>query len=154
MQKQITRGRFKFRKIWVFPSEVIDWFRHQLKNCEHPVLHVPCGSSLLGDVLVDQYFEAPLRNGNVIKADMFKLPFDDATFPTILSDPPWELQYDKRAQLVKELVRILEPNGTLLFNSFWVPDHAEMKIKEMWIKWPRGGFPSNPSLLIRSKKLV
>lgn len=153
-QQQYTRGRMRFRKAWVFPKEVTEWLRNQLKTCKHPILHVPCGSSRLGDVLVDQHYEPPLKNYEVTKADFFNLPYPDASFPTIISDPPWEMPYDKRAALVKELARVLKPGGVLLFNAFWVPDTAKLELNEVWIRWPRGGFPSNPSLLIRSIKKV
>src|SRR5271166_2387538 len=48
-------------------------------------LHVCCGHSPLGDVRVD--FDPEVKPDIVV--DAAKLPFDDASFETVLCDPPY-----------------------------------------------------------------
>jgi len=101
---------YRFRRAWSFPRDVEAFLQRLLVS---PSLHVACGESALGDVRVDLVTRADVRG------DMFRLPFRDGAFASVLIDPPWSLPYHLRPRLAKELARVLKPGGVLLFNSPW-----------------------------------
>lgn len=104
--------KYRFKKAWSWPEDVEKFLSSLLLS---PSLHVCCGASKLGDVKVDLYYEAK----NIIRADMFNLPFRDNYFASVLTDPPWHLAYHLRPRLGKELCRVIRPGGVLIFNSPW-----------------------------------
>jgi len=101
---------YVFRRAWAFPKSVESFLQRLLIL---PSLHVMCGSSKIGDVRVDLVMRADVR------ADAFKLPFRDAVFASVLTDPPWHMPYHLRPRLAKELARVLRPEGRLILNAPW-----------------------------------
>lgn len=144
----LKKGRFEFRKAWTFPKPIAEFIAEKLVGFDRPILHVPCGASQLGDILMDRYYQAE----GVIRGDMFHLPYEDASMPSILSDPPWEMQYHLRGKLVREFARVLRPGGKLLLNAYWLPINPQLELKELWVSVPRGGFPRNPSMFCIAEK--
>jgi len=64
-----------------------------------------------------------IKTNNTVRADALDdLPFADNSFEWTISDPPWlDLSVDEKSRLFSELVRITEPGGHILFNSYWTP---------------------------------
>lgn len=63
-------------------------------------------------------------DAKTVRADILNnpLPFDDNTFSWTIADPPWiDVSESDREDLFEELLRITEPGGHILHNSFWVP---------------------------------
>jgi len=106
-------SKHTFEATWRQPEDVDRWIR---ERCEGRVANVCCGQSPIGDVRVDA---DPEHNPDVV-ADMENLPFQDATFGTVVFDPPWKLGYYKRMTPFFECVRVLKPDGLLLMNALWI----------------------------------
>lgn len=102
-----------YQASWRQPEDVDRWIRERVEGY---TLNVCSGKSPLGDVKVDADPQQP----DVIKADMSNLPFEDATFDSVVFDPPWKIGYYQRQKPFFECVRVLKPNGLLLMNALWV----------------------------------
>lgn len=107
------QAKHVYEATWRQPEDVDRWIRQQ---CEGRVLNLCSGESPIGDVQVDA---DPDRDPDVV-ADMCNLPFQDASFDTIVFDPPWKLGYYKRMTPFFEAVRVLKPDGLLLMNALWI----------------------------------
>jgi len=124
-EKKRGGGRYAFKKAWRWPDQVEDFIKKHIRGRS---LHVCCGASKVGDVKVDKFF----RDADVQNMDMFDLDFKEE-FDTVICDPPWELDYTKRNQLLYKLRDALKPGGKLLFISLWWPKVRGLDIKEYWI---------------------
>lgn len=120
----------KIERSWVWPDSVERFFREQTTGYS---LNVCCGKADVGDVRLDR---DPENNPDVV-ADMFKLPFDDCSFDTVIADPPWKVINDvgKMHKLFFELLRLVKPRGKVLWNAFSFPssDQAELQ-KPLWVR--------------------
>lgn len=68
------------------------------------------------------YSSTGLVDGIACRGDMFSLPFEDNSFDTLVSDPPWlGLSANERKSLFDELVRVVKPTGKVLYNAQWKP---------------------------------
>lgn len=71
---------------------------------------VPIGADLSGDQL---RHAAPRFAGRVVRADAHRLPFADASFPTVLA--AWvSTDLDDFAAVLREAARVLAPDGVLI----------------------------------------
>jgi len=102
-----------YQASWRQPSDVDRYLRTHSKG---KVLNLCCGQSQLGDVRVDA---DPQHNPDVL-VDMRNLPFEDASFDTVLFDPPWKIGYFQRQTPFFEAVRVTKPNGRILMNALWI----------------------------------
>jgi ubiquinone/menaquinone biosynthesis C-methylase UbiE len=89
---------------------------------------------------------------DIIKADMFNLPFRDGSFDTVVCDPPWEIPYQQRHKLLWELCRVTKKGGKLVFNAYWWPKSKTLKVEEYWVGIPNSTW-RNISLLIVARKI-
>lgn len=137
--------KYEFKKVWAWPKEIEDFIASKIEGYS---LHVCCGESTIGDIKVDKY----INRENVVKADMYDLPYKDETFDTVICDPPWELPYHKRPKLLWELCRVLKKNGKLIFNAFWWPKSKTLEVEEWWVGLPKSAW-RNISLLIVARKI-
>lgn len=114
---------------WVWPDRVQRLFREEI---EGRTLHVCCGESDIGDITVDA---DPNRDPDV-QADMFALPFADCSFDTVAADPPWKLiaGIGKTHRVFFELLRVLRPNGIVLWNAYSIPSSDQAKLEKTWVR--------------------
>lgn len=113
MTKNISQ-KHEYREAWRWPREVREWVLPRLHG---ETLNVCCGGSPIGDVRVDA---DPAHDPDVV-ADMASLPFPDNSFDSAVSDPPWKLNWFKRQTPFFELVRVVRPGGTIVYNCPWRP---------------------------------
>lgn len=81
------------------------------------------GKIIYGEISAEEERDGCLYDGYACHGDMFDLPFEDNTFDTVVTDPPWlNLSLDERKQLFKEVVRVTKPKGNILYNATWIPE--------------------------------
>lgn len=105
-------------------------------------LHVCCGFSLLGDVRVDL---DPNVAPNVV-CDGSKLPFSDASFNSILCDPPYNGRYQWNHDLLSELSRVARQR--IVFAHWFIPADPlgrwkkwnKFKLTALYVRQPRTYF--------------
>lgn len=107
------QSKHTYEATWRQPEDVDRYLR---TKAEGRTLNLCCGQSPLGDVRVD----ADPQHDPDVKADMRNLPFGDATFDTVLFDPPWKMGYYQRQTPFFEAVRVTKPDGLILMNALWV----------------------------------
>ena len=78
-------------------------------------LHVCSGKSMLGDVRVDL---DPANKPDVV-ADANDLPFEDASFESVLCDPPYNGKFQWNHDLLKELSRVASKR--IIFQHWFIP---------------------------------
>ncbi|KKM68014.1 hypothetical protein LCGC14_1465210 [marine sediment metagenome] len=87
-------------------------------------LHVCCGKSRLGDVLLDAH------EPNVhVRADATKLPFRDEAFNTVLCDPPYNGKFQWNHDMLSELSRVAARR--IVFQHWFIPADP----MGQWKKW-------------------
>ena len=123
------RGFPTIQESWVWPDRVERLFREQATG---RTLHVCCGESSLGDVTVD----ADRDRDPDAMADMFNLPFEAATFDTVIADPPWHgiQKVGEKHSLFFELVRRVKPNGIILWNALTLPSSEQTQLEQTWVR--------------------
>lgn len=118
-----TKNHLKFRSAFVWEQEIEDFVREHIKGYS---LNVPCGSCLLGDERLDIDPNLAMREAyNMFKN---KLPYDNSTFDTVISDPPWKIGHYFRPRLFFELVRVCKIGGRIIYNAVWIPDSKHIKL--------------------------
>lgn len=99
--------------------------------------------------------EPVLYDGYACQGDMFDLPFEDNSFDTVVSDPPWlNLSQDDRKQLFKEVVRVTKPTGKILYNATWIPEDEHTRQFELRFRQQKDfwGGPSFAAFYRRSAR--
>ena len=112
---------------WIWPETVEAFVKSRMRGYS---LNVCSGACDLGDVRVDLDPKKP----GVIKADMRDLPFPDASFDTVLSDPPWRTNWFERWSPFFQLVRVCKVGGRIIFNSYYVPWSKQVKLVELFVR--------------------
>lgn len=114
---------------WIWPEKIERFFR---KHAEGYTLHVCCGESTVGDVLID----ADRDRGPDIQADMRQLPFEQCTFDTVIADPPWKCiqKVGDMHGTFYELLRLVKPTGLVLWNAFGVPSSEQTEREGVWVR--------------------
>jgi hypothetical protein len=82
----------------LWPKAVENYLKEHLIS---PTLHICCGLSTLGDVLLDLYQEHI-----DVKANMTRLPFAAKSFNTVLIDPPYNGKFQDMHDMLSELSRV------------------------------------------------
>jgi len=121
------KQKHRFTDVWRWPA---DFERFVSERVAGHSLNVCAGQSDVGDVKVDAEPQQP----GVIKANMRNLPFDDATFDTVVSDPPWKIGYYQRFRPFFECVRVCKPRGRILYNATWIPESDVCHLKELRVR--------------------
>ena len=123
----VRNPKLKFKKSMIWEPSVEEFVKQQISGY---TLNVPCGDSLLGNERVDMDAE---RNPTKI-ADMNEIPFANNTFDTVISDPPWHINFFHRPRQFFELIRVCKVGGKIIFNATWVPTSKAVELKEVWIR--------------------
>lgn len=118
----VVHSEHTFWASWRQPADVDRYLR---ERCEGRVANICCGQSPLGDIRVDA---DPAHNPDLV-ADMRSLPLGDASFDTVVFDPPWKLGYYERMRPFFECLRILRPDGLLLMNALWMADSEQTTLE-------------------------
>jgi len=138
-----------FLEAWAFPKPVEDLIRQAVSNLNgtvpRPVIHVCSGSSRIGDVTVD--LEQPAD----VKASCFALPFPDGYAGTVICDPPWNMPYHLRHRINRELYRVTQPGGGLIWNAPWLP-HGEWNIAHVFVHAGSPWWPANINMVVFATK--
>jgi hypothetical protein len=87
--ERLPKPNARLMESWLWPDTVEDFVKSRMQG---RTLNVPCGASTLGDVFAD----LEPRRDDVIRADMKVLPFNDESFDTVISDPPWRINWFDR----------------------------------------------------------
>lgn len=115
------QSRHLYEGVWRQPEDVDRLLR---TRAEGYTLNLCSGESPLGDVQVD----VDRNRSPDIQADMCDLPFAEATFDTVIWDPPWKLEYYDRQSPFFEAVRVTKPNGLILMNALWIGESQNTTI--------------------------
>jgi ubiquinone/menaquinone biosynthesis C-methylase UbiE len=78
--------------------------------------------------------DADLDRDPDVQADMGALPFGDATFDTVVFDPPWKIGYYQRQTPFFEAVRVTKPGGKILMNALWVAESENTRITDTVVR--------------------
>jgi len=104
----------------------------ELEQCwkKHPVAHVCCGKSKIGEIRVDN----DEKNNPTLLADAWTLSQNPAfqRQKIIILDPPWQINWRQRQLLSYEMRDCLELGGILIQNSPWSPWCVGMEILAIW----------------------
>jgi hypothetical protein len=121
------REKHRFEDCWRWPESFERFVREKVNG---KTLNVCAGESDIGDVKLD----AEPRQDGIIQGDMRKLPFKDATFDTVVSDPPWKLGYYQRFRPFFECVRVCKPGGKIIYNATWLPESDVCRLDEIRVR--------------------
>ncbi len=118
-------NKLRYRKAWRWPQQVEDYIASRARGF---TIHVCNGNSQLGDLKVDLTSDI-----TDLRGDARCLPLKDDVADTVICDPPWEIPYHHRGQLLKELRRIIKPGGQLIFNAPWSPKCPGLPVEEILV---------------------
>tara|TARA_Y100001963_G_C6691652_1_gene404927 strand:+ start:388 stop:819 length:432 start_codon:yes stop_codon:yes gene_type:complete len=117
----------RIKKSWIWPKKVHELVESHINGRS---VNICAGQSTLGTVKVD----LDKKNKPDVIANMRNLPFDDDSFDTVISDPPWKLGYYQRWKPFFECVRVCKIGGKIIYNSTWMPDSDQVKLIDCWIR--------------------
>lgn len=112
---------------WVWNNKVTELVKKYVKGYS---LNCPAGLSDIGDVRGD----GEPKSENVQLMDMASLPFPDNTFDTVISDPPWKINFFKRMKPFFEAVRVCKIGGTIIYNCTWRPTSQSVALKDVIVR--------------------
>ena len=119
--------KLTLKESWVWEEPVTKKVQELIKGRS---LNICCGMNKIGDVLVDM----DPKTDEVIKADMNKLPFKDNEFDTVISDPPWKINYFHRMKPFFECVRVCKVGGRIIYNATWLPESKVIKLQKIFVR--------------------
>ena len=140
---QHSKLRFKTSMIW--EPEISEFVKSRMKGY---TLNAPCGSSTLGDVRVDT---EPTNPATYFGDFLSFMPGEQSIFDTVISDPPWKVQYYHRPRWFFKAVELCKTGGTITYNAPWVPTSKYAELTELWVR--QSTTFSNVSCLSVFKKL-
>jgi len=117
-------NKLKYKQAWTWPEQVEDFIT---ARAEGFTIHVMNGNSSLGDIRIDKF-----TDNTDIKADALWLPIKSEVADTVISDPPWAMDYVLKPKFMSELRRVLKFGGQLIFNAPWCPKCPGLQLEEIW----------------------
>jgi len=140
------RTGVRWRPAWKWPPETERFVAEILADCPRPILHVCAGSSPLGDVKADMFHPAA-----DVRADMYRLPFRDGSFGTVVADPPFPLDgvsLPQRLAQFQEMGRVARRGGVVLLHAPWLPSPTWGDLEGFWFRETSGhAFPMAPVIM-------
>lgn len=122
----------KFREAWAWTKDEEKLYEKLIKDY-HPVIHLFCGKSNLGDVRIDmENFPDITHRIKIIPKEDFRLPFNDKTFDACIFDPPWiNRMFVWTAKEVPRITRrrIVAITGT----HWWEPAEKGWKLTKLYV---------------------
>lgn len=118
---------------WRWTKNIELQILEQIKGL-YPVVHICTGSSLVGDVRLDRWYDPSKPSANV-RGDMCTLPFKSGCAAAVVCDPPYnEKRYGKQFPLLlSELERITKPTGKILLLFKNIPQFRCCEIVGIWL---------------------
>lgn len=115
-----------FKPLWVWSEPEEELIRSKMIG---RTLNLCSGSSDLGDVKVDLYVESD------VQADMFRLPFRDKCFDTVIFDPPWKAISDlsKWKKAAEEIIRVVRKRIIIRYGHTMYDLQPKAILKEAWL---------------------
>jgi hypothetical protein len=128
-QKWQLTGKTRLQQVWVWNDTVTEFVKTRLVGHS---LNVCAGKNPLCSVNLD----LDPQDRSIIKGDMRLLPFEPATFDTVVSDPPWKMSYYERLRPFFECVRVCKVGGTIIYNATWIPmtPSGDAELLETWLR--------------------
>lgn len=146
---------------WKWTQDIEDEILGELPTDGGLVVHVCSGTSGIGDIRIDRYFERgkgkdPVRRNPGqpnVKADMNYLPIRSGIAAATICDPPYSrLARARFNQHVEELVRITKPGGKVIFLAPWIIQHSVLIPVRLFLRRKKAkNFPSYKILSISIK---
>lgn len=115
------------QECWIWNSDVSAFVQDKITGYS---LNVCAGVNKLCDVNLD----LDPKDRTIIKGDMRLLPFDDNTFDTVVSDPPWKIGYYERFRPFFECVRVCKMGGRIIYNATWIPESTDTRLIEIFVR--------------------
>ena len=128
---------------WAWTVDNIKMVLQELNKCNLPVFHICSGASNIGDIRLDRvkidYLnlhvgDMPNRGHANVLGNMAALPFKSGIAGTVLIDPPYDIKpmdHEVFKDLNRELIRILKPNGKLIYIAPWIPASPLLTIQKI-----------------------
>jgi hypothetical protein len=123
----VISKKLLFKKAMVWEKDISDFVRSRMLGY---TLNIPCGDSEIGDVRID----VQERPTSTKQGDMREIPYPNETFDTVISDPPWKLDYYNRWKPFLECVRVTKVGGRIIYNATWIPASKQVDLEELWIR--------------------
>ena len=117
----------KFRKAMRWEKPVEQFVERYITGFS---LASPCGQSPLGSVKVD----LDRANNPDIICSYFALPFRDHIFDSLSCDPIWRMSFFERSRMFFEQMRVVKPEGVIVFNAPWIPTTRRADIIDCMIR--------------------
>lgn len=117
----------RLKKVWIWPEKVERKIKNYIRGY---TLNVCAGRSKLGDIKIDL---DPIGPG-VERGDMNNLPYPDNTFDTVISDPPWKINFFKRMKPFFEAVRVCKIGGRIIYNCVWRPTSKFVELEKAIVR--------------------
>jgi len=118
------RKKTILQQCWVWNGKVTDFVKSRIHGKS---LNVCAGKNPICDVNMD----LDPQDKSILKGDMRLLPFNDNTFDTVISDPPWKIGYYERMRPFFECVRVCKVGGTIIYNATWIPESTDVELLEI-----------------------
>lgn len=145
----MRRSAYEFKKSWEWPYSLYKLARKKLQGL---TINVCCGKNDLGDVRIDIL---PEMEPDII-ADMWYLPVRNEIWDTVICDPPWKIEYNKRQDLLYRIRDLLRLGGQLIWNAPFWPRIKCLVDTEFWVRVPNPGGSCyrhlNVSVLVIARK--
>lgn len=126
-QPNKIRNNCKLTKSWVWDKKVNDFAKERIIGKS---INICAGLSNVGDVKID----LDPQNSSVIKGDMINLPYEDESFDTVISDPPWKIGFFQRQKPFFEAIRLCKIGGRIIYNCTWKPISKCVELEEAIIR--------------------
>ena len=137
----------KFLERWAWNKPDIQRVLSELVSCDRPIIHICSGCSSIGDIRIDRWKIDSLKMVKTFSKDktkyrgtanvlgnMAQLSLKSGIAGTIICDPPYNMNsidHEVFRDLIREICRILKPNGKLIYIAPWIPASPLLTIQKI-----------------------